>query len=157
MFIVIFFSPDEESKIGILQPLCLSYGNHDIFNLLLLQQLTLFWSSVIVHWPQCAVRLLEWHLFVQTEVLVQIYWNLGCCPALEAENVVFVQNVFFPHSPRWCLKWALRLNSSHFKEIKQVLRAKYYGLGMFSRFNFLSINKNFWTLSWVLSQQRKHS
>lgn len=110
MFIVIF--SHEESKIEILQPLCLSYGNHDIFNLLLLQQLTLFWSSITVHWPQCAVRFLKLHLFVQTEVLVQIYWNLGCCPALEAENVVFVHNVFFPHSPGWWLKWAFRLNGS---------------------------------------------
>lgn len=85
MFIV-FFSP-VDSEMGILQPLCLSYGNHYMFSLLSLQQLFLFWSSVTLHWPRCAVRLLEWHLFLQTGDLVPIYWNIGCCPALAAENM----------------------------------------------------------------------
>lgn len=96
---------------GILQPLCLSYGNHCIFNLLSLQQLTLFWSSVTVLWPRCTVRLSEWHLFVQTEDL-QIYWNLGCCPALAAENKWYLFTMFSSASHRWCLKWVFRLNSS---------------------------------------------
>lgn len=48
--------------------------------------------------------------------------NWGSCPDIlnpwllswfsSRKHIIFVQNVFFSHSPRWCLKWAFRLNSS---------------------------------------------
>lgn len=48
--------------------------------------------------------------------------NWGSCPDIlkpwllswfrSRRHIIFVQNVFFSHSLRWCLKWAFRLNSS---------------------------------------------
>lgn len=93
--------------------------------------------------------------------------NWGSCPDIlnpwllswfsSRKHIIFVQNVFFSHSPRWCLKWAFRLFSTHYglKEVKQVLKAKHFGLRIFTTFNLLSINRNFWSLSWVLSKKNK--